>query len=90
MAVPLIIGLGLGAVGLYKSGKAIKDNMDANDLNGSAQSIVRRAESELESSRDDCQKTLTDLGQLKVEAVQVNYLSLVSKHYRKWMKRFLF
>lgn len=72
MAVPLIIGLGLGAVGLYKSGKAIKDNMDANDLNSSAQSIVRYAESELEVSRDDCQKTLTDLGQLKVEAVQVN------------------
>ncbi|WP_218673036.1 hypothetical protein, partial [Klebsiella pneumoniae] len=40
--------------------------------NSSAQSIVRYAESELEVSRDDCQKTLTDLGQLKVEAVQVN------------------
>lgn len=72
MAVPLIIGLGIGAVGLYKSGKAIKDNMDANDLNDSAQDIVRKAESGLELAREECQKSLTDLGQLKVDAVQVN------------------
>lgn len=77
MAVPLIIGLGLGAVGLYKSGKAIKDNMDANDLNSAAQGIVWNAESELESSRDDCQKTLTYLGELKVEAVQGNIHSFL-------------
>lgn len=42
MAIPLIVGLGIGAVGLYKSGKAIKDNMDANDLNNSAQDIVKK------------------------------------------------
>ena len=72
MAIPLIVGLGIGAVGLYKSGKAIKDNMDANDLNDSAQDIVRKAESQLELARTECQKSLTDLGQLKVDAVQVN------------------
>lgn len=72
MAIPLIVGLGIGAVGLYKSGKAIKDNMDANDLNNSAQDIVKKAESQVELAREECQKSLTDLGQLKVDAVQVN------------------
>lgn len=82
MAIPLIIGLGIGAVGLYKSGKAIKDNMEANDLNSSAQSIVQAAEAELETCREDCQQTLTNLGQLKIDAVQVNihnFLEIFSK-----------
>ena len=36
MAIPLIIGVGIAAAGLYKGGKAIVDNNEANSLNDDA------------------------------------------------------
>lgn len=72
MAIPLIIGVGAAALGLYKGAKAIIDNNDANEINESAQSIVQDAERRLENSREECQKALTDLGQRKVDTLQLN------------------
>lgn len=69
MAIPLIVGLGVAAVGLYKGGKAIMDNMEADDVNDSANSIVQRAEDRLNKSREACQKTLEELGQRKIETL---------------------
>ena len=43
MAIPLIIGVGLAAAGLYKGGKAIVDNNEANSVNDNANEIVNKS-----------------------------------------------
>lgn len=48
MAIPLIIGVGLAATGLYKGGKAIVDNNEANSVNDNANEIVNKAQKALE------------------------------------------
>ena len=50
MAIPLIIGIGIAAAGLYKGGKAIVDNNEANSLNDDANEIVEKAQKKLENS----------------------------------------
>lgn len=72
MPIPLIIGLGIGAVGLYKTGKAIVDNSDANDINDSAKDISNDAQNRLNASKAQCEKRLKDLGQTKATAYEVN------------------
>lgn len=69
MAIPLIVGGVLAAAGLYKVGKAVVDNSDANDIADEARRIVRSAENNLETSRKNCQKALEELGQAKVDII---------------------
>lgn len=72
MAIPLIIGAGIAAVGLYKGGKAVMDNSEANDVNDSANRMVEKAQKHLEEARELCQAALTDLGRKKVDALTTN------------------
>ncbi|WP_416192417.1 hypothetical protein [Neisseria sp. CCUG12390] len=72
MAIPLIIGVGLAAAGLYKGGKAIIDNNDANTLNENAREIVERAQKKLDSARVQCEAALQDLGHKKVDTLATN------------------
>ena len=72
MAIPIIIGAGFLVAGLYKGGKAVVDNGDANSINSSANSIVKQAESKLEKSKIECKAALTDLGQCKAEILEKN------------------
>ena len=72
MAIPLIIGIAAGAVGLYKGGKAIIDNNAASDINDAADEIVQKANKRLETTRSACQSALEDLGKHKVEALEKN------------------
>lgn len=65
MAIPLIIGVGLAAAGLYKGGKAIVDNNEANSVIDNANEIVNNAQKALENSRINCEKSLQELGQKK-------------------------
>ena len=65
MAIPLIIGIAAGAVGLYKGGKAIIDNNAASDINDAADEIVQKANKRLETTRSACQSALEDLGKHK-------------------------
>lgn len=69
MAIPLIIGVGIAAAGLYKGGKAIVDNNEANSLNDDANEIVEKAQKKLENSRLTCEKALQELGQKKVDTL---------------------
>lgn len=72
MAIPIIIGVGLGVAGIYKAGKAISDNSDANELNDSAQSISKNAQNKLESSRKQCKNSLEELGKTKANIYRTN------------------
>ena len=72
MAIPLIIGIAAGAVGLYKGGKAIIDNNAASDINDAADEIVQKANKRLETTRSACQSALAELGQHKVQALEKN------------------
>ena len=72
MAIPLIIGIAAGAVGLYKGGKAIIDNNAASDINDAADEIVQKANKRLETARSACQSALAELGQHKVQALEKN------------------
>lgn len=72
MPIPLLIGVAIGAAGLYKAGKAVSDSGDADDINSDADSIVRRAETRLDTSRKSCQQALAELGQKKSETLLHN------------------
>lgn len=72
MAIPLIIGAGLGVAGLYKTGKAVVDNSDANDINDSARDISRKAQNKLDDSKEHCETQLKALGACKANAYRVN------------------
>ena len=72
MAIPLVIGIAAGAIGLYKAGKAISDNSDASELNKSASYIADNAEMELNKSRTACEDTLECLGQKKADILRGN------------------
>ena len=79
MAIPLIIGVGLAAAGLYKGGKAIVDNNEANSVNDNANEIVNKAQKALENSRINCEKSLQELGQKKIDTLTTsvkNFLSI--------------
>ena len=82
MAIPLIVGLGLAAVGAYKGGKALIDNSKAEDVNSSAQDIVRKSEAELNNARAECQRTLQELGAKKADTIEhsvQNFLQVFSQ-----------
>lgn len=72
MPIPVIIGAGLGVAGLYKTGKAILDNNDANDINNSARDISRKAQDKLDASKYFCESELKKLGLSKANAYRVN------------------
>ncbi|NEN75010.1 hypothetical protein F9B74_01525 [Pelistega sp. NLN82] len=82
MAIPLVIGVALGAAGIYKGAKAVMDNNDAKDLDDSAKSIVRRAESALEASKEKTQKSLSELGEKKVYNLQERIEPFI-QHFQK-------
>ncbi|WP_072281111.1 hypothetical protein [Rappaport israeli] len=77
MPIPLLIGVAVGAVGLYKAGKAISDNSTADDVNESAQSIVNKAEERLERSRTECKETLDELGKRKADILRINIKNFI-------------
>ncbi|MEM0733062.1 hypothetical protein [Neisseria perflava] len=82
MAIPLIIGVGLAAAGLYKGGKAIVDNNEANSVIDNANEIVNNAQKALENSRINCEKSLQELGQKKIDTLTTsvqNFLSIFSQ-----------
>lgn len=82
MAIPLIIGVGLAATGLYKGGKAIVDNNEANSVNDNAKEVVNKAQKALENSRINCEKSLQELGQKKIDTLTTsvqNFLAIFSQ-----------
>lgn len=78
MPIPflLIAGLGAAAVGVGKSVKAGVDMKDAKDTNQRAQSIVRHAKEDFETSKKNCNDALADYGNTKAKV-----LSLSMKHF---------
>lgn len=72
MAIPLIIGVAVGATGLYKAGKALYDNNEANEVNNMAENIVNHAKYEMEKARVECEEALNSLGQCKADALRIN------------------
>lgn len=72
MAIPLIVGLAAGAVGLYKGGKAIMDNNKAGDINASAKDIMQSAEKCVKDSREACRTALEELGKHKAKTLENN------------------
>ena len=78
MAIPLIIGIGIAAAGLYKGGKAIVDNNEANSLNDDANEIVEKAQKKLENSRLACEQALQELGQKKVDTLTTSVQNFIA------------
>lgn len=78
MAIPLIIGVGIAAAGLYKGGKAIVDNNEANSLNDDANEIVEKAQKKLENSRLACEQALQELGQKKVDTLTTSVQNFIA------------
>lgn len=77
--IPVAIGMGVSALwGLYKGGKAVKDNSTAKDINASAQEIINTANKSLEASREICEQALEELGQKKYDALTKNIHSFVN------------
>lgn len=81
MALPLIpvaIALGASAIfGAFKTGKAIRDNNEAEDLNKSAREIVEEYSKQVEDSRQVCEKLLSELGQTKYDVLTKNVSNFV-------------
>lgn len=72
MAVPVIVGVGMGVsalYGIYKGGKGVVDNKDAKALNESSQKIIERATENLDAARAICEKSLSELGSTKMESI---------------------
>lgn len=69
MAIPLVVGGLIAAAGLYKGGKALLDNSEANDINESANDIVKRAEEKMNIVRQECNSALEDLGRIKAKVL---------------------
>lgn len=67
MPIPLVIGIAAGLVGAGKTGKALYDNKKSSEANATAQGIAKRAERNLERSREQCQESLATLGAKKAE-----------------------
>ncbi|QEY24612.1 hypothetical protein [Neisseria animalis] len=70
MAIPLVVGIGLAALGAYKGGKAVIDNKEANRINDSANDIIETAKEQVENSRKQCQAALENLGRKKAETIE--------------------
>ena len=67
--IPIALGaLGAGgiATGLYKGGKALRDNSKAKKLNAEATDIIEEAKSSLSCARTKSKKALEDLGNKKL------------------------
>jgi hypothetical protein len=63
--IPLIIGVGAGALGIGKGIKAAIDNDDAKELNAKANNTIDKAKNHLEVCRDASKKVLEVLGRKK-------------------------
>ncbi|MDR1985782.1 MAG: hypothetical protein LBP88_02270 [Treponema sp.] len=63
--IPLIIGVGAGALGIGKGIKAAIDNDDAKELNAKAHNTIDKAKNHLEVCRDASKKALEVLGRKK-------------------------
>lgn len=79
MAIPLIIGLGAGAVGLYKGGKAIADNNKASSISDNARAIVEVAEMDMNNAREKCEKVFETLGRQRVDALTNNVQNFITE-----------
>lgn len=74
MPIPFLAIAGLGVLGLAGAGKSIKagiDNSDAKDNNEIARQNVDRAKKEAELARERCQISIQQLGERKVELLDV-------------------
>lgn len=72
MAFPIIVPIAMGIsalYGIYKGGKGIVDNKEANELNESAHKIIERAIKNLDDARSICEKSLSVLGSTKMESI---------------------
>lgn len=72
MPLPLIVPVAIGVAGLwgtYKAGKAVKDNMDAKDINNDAMALVEEYQKRVEQQRELCNNDLAYLGQKKFDAL---------------------
>lgn len=78
MPFPILAALGIAAAaaGVGKSVKAGVDMKDAKDTNQRAQSIVRHAKEDFETSKKNCNDALADYGNTKAKV-----LSLSMKHF---------
>lgn len=74
MPLPLIAAGALltGAYGAYKSGKAIIDSSEADDINNSAERIIERTKANVEEYRNNCNDILSAFGKKKVDAITIN------------------
>lgn len=79
MAIPLIIGVAAGAVGLYKGAKAISNNKEAKDIESSAQSIIESAQKDLEKTRENTNAAFTDLGEKKAVTLATNIKEFIDE-----------
>ena len=86
MPIPLLVGLGVAALGLYgaKKGLDAKDNNDkAKDLRDEAESIYNEAKENLEQQRSDTNDMLEKLG-----ATRLNLWAGDLGHFVKAFKKF--
>ena len=72
----------LGGLGAGAAIKGAVDNSEANDLNGSAESIFDEAQKKLKGKRKKTAKKLKDLGQLKIETWQ-NQMGSFIKNFER-------
>lgn len=83
MALPLLIPVAIGLAGLLgvgKTVKAVRDTSRANDIAGSAQYKVDRAEDLLESTKNLTNNKLLDYGIEKVRAYEINIQKFVDAY----------
>lgn len=78
MPIPLIIGVAVGAAGLYKAGRAVYDNSEAESVNSSANHIVSSAEKRMDNVRKACDAALKELGQKKVDILSKNVKDFIA------------
>lgn len=76
--IPVAIAMGISAAwGAYKSGKAIKDNKDASEMNKSSDELISKYSEQLDDSREMCENVLANLGQAKYDALTKNIHNFV-------------
>lgn len=78
MPIPLVIGIAAGLIGAGKTGKALYDNKKSSEANATAQGIAKRAERNLERSREQCQESLATLGAKKAETLADDIASFIT------------
>ncbi len=83
MPIPLLfigIAAATGAVGVGKSVKAGVDQIDANETNERANSIVEDAKEKIEDYRANCGDAISDLGQRKIRILDGSIRSFILEY----------